>query len=269
MPTSITEKLTKKSKHNEAMTLFAIGTQIKDGSRTASYTEKDMAALFGETERTLNNYVATLKDTGLLKIKELVKGKSDFRYNSYYLPFFKENYFIVNADFLYEDIPTKLKGILLFLKANCWNGTNYLEYHSLDELSKLAGIGKNDISKYKRELECLGLIKCFRNHLFITCEHFPLHLEETPKNKIYQVIYDYCFSKEIIPPYKKVDDADWDSSIFLIAEKYQNDYERLEKDLNDRCANLPPEVSLEYFCKALTGRMPVKKEKKQPKPIHL
>ena len=269
MPTSITEKLTKKSKHNEAMTLFAIGTQIKDGSRTASYTEKDMAALFGETERTLNKYVATLKDTGLLKIKELVKGKSDFRYNSYYLPFYKENYFIVNADFLYEDIPTKLKGILLFLKANCWNGTNYLEYHSLDELAKLAGIGKNDISKYKRELESLGLIKCFRNHLFITSEYFPLHLEETPKNKIYKVIYDYCFSKETIPPYKKVDDADWDSSIFLIAEKYQNDYERLEKDLNDRCANLPPEVSLEYFCKALTGRMPVKKEKKRPKTIQL
>ena len=269
MPTSITEKLTKKSKHNEAMTLFAIGTQIKDGSRTASYTEKDMAALFGETERTLNNYVATLKDTGLLKIKELVKGKSDFRYNSYYLPFYKENYFIVNADFLYEDIPTKLKGILLFLKANCWNGTNYLEYHSLDELSKLAGIGKNDISKYKRELERLGLIKCFKNHLFITCEHFPLHLTDTPKNRIYQFIYDFCFCKEIIPPYKKADDADWDRNILLISEMYQNDYEQLEKDLNDRCANLPPEVSLEYFCKALTGRMPVKKEKKQPKPIHL
>ena len=89
MPTSITGKLTKRSKHSEAMTLFAIGTQIKDGSRTASYTEKDMAALFGETERTLNKYVATLKNTGLLKIKELVKGKSDFRYNSYYLPFLK------------------------------------------------------------------------------------------------------------------------------------------------------------------------------------
>ena len=269
MPTSITEKLTKRSKHSEAMTLFAIGTQIKDDSRTASYTEKDMATLFGETERTLNTYVATLKNTGLLKVKDLVKGKSDFRYNSYHLPFYKENYFIVNADFLYEDIPTKLKGILLFLKANCWKGTNYLEYHRLEELAKLAGIGKNDIYKYKMELERLGLIKCFRNHLFITSKCFPLYLRETPSNRIYQMIYDHCFSKEIIPPYKKVDDADWDRSIFLIAEKYQNDYERLGKDLNDRCANLPPEVSLEYFCKALTGRMPVKKEKKQPNTIHL
>ena len=167
MPTSITEKLTKRSKHSEAMTLFAIGTQIKDDSRTASYTEKDIAALFGETERSLNTYISTLKNSGLLEVKELIKGKSDYRYNSYYLPYLKENYFIVNSDFLYEDIPVKLKGILLFLKANCWKGTNYLEYHSLEELAKLCGIGKNDISKYKRELERLGLIKCFRNHLFI------------------------------------------------------------------------------------------------------
>lgn len=269
MPTSITEKLTKRSKHSEAMTLFAIGTQIKDDSRTASYTEKDLAAFFGETERSLNTYISTLKNSGLLEVKELIKGKSDYRYNSYYLPYLKENYFIVNSDFLYEDIPVKLKGILLFLKANCWKGTNYLEYHSLEELAKLCGIGKNDISKYKRELERLGLIKCFRNHLFITCEHFPLYLKETPKNRVYQSIYDYCFSKEIIPPYKKVDDADWDRNILIITEKYQNDYERLEKDLNDKCANLPPEVSLEYFCKALTGRMPVKNEKKQPNTIIL
>ena len=158
MPTSITEKLTKRSKHSEAMTLFAIGTQIKDDSRTASYTEKNLAAFFGETERSLNTYISTLKNSGLLEVKELIKGKSNYRYNSYYLPYLKENYFIVNSDFLYEDIPVKLKGILLFLKANCWKGTNYLEYHSLEELAKLCGIGKNDISKYKRESRHLVIL---------------------------------------------------------------------------------------------------------------
>lgn len=65
---SITKKLTKRSKHSEAMALFTIGTQIKDDSRTASYTEKDLAALFGETERSLNTYISTQKNSGLLEV---------------------------------------------------------------------------------------------------------------------------------------------------------------------------------------------------------
>ena len=42
-------------------------------------------------------------------------------------------------------------------------------------------------------------------------------------------------------------------------EKYANKIIELEEDLHNKCKNLPNDVSLHYFCKALLNKMPEKR----------
>ena len=66
IPNSITTKLTKRSKHEEAFVYAIIRNEIKDNSLKASITEKQLANTVNMTERTVYNYVSDLKIKGLL-----------------------------------------------------------------------------------------------------------------------------------------------------------------------------------------------------------
>ncbi len=125
IPNSITTKLTKRSKQEEALVYAIIRNEIKDKSLKASITEKQIAEIINMTERTVNNYVSKLKKVELFEVAEQKQGKSDFRYNVYQFDYLKEDYFTILPQ-LFEDknISPKLKGLLLFIKANCLKGTN-------------------------------------------------------------------------------------------------------------------------------------------------
>ena len=126
------KQLTKRCKHKEALVYAAIRNQIKDNSLKASIAQEELAELLNTTERTINNYVADLKKTGLLKMTERKQGKSDHRYNVYQFDELKKDYFIILPSFLYDrNISPKLKGLLLFIKANCWSGTNFLLFNGI------------------------------------------------------------------------------------------------------------------------------------------
>ena len=274
IPNSITTKLTKRSKQEEALVYALIRNQIKDNSFKASFPQSKLVDYFVEEnrtltdlereykERTINNYVSTLKDVELLKVIDMKKGASDYRYNVYQFDYLKEDYFYLLPPFLEDkNISPKLKGLLLFIKANCLKGTNYLTFNKKEELHKLLHVGKNQLLADLKELESKGYIRYIGKSLHIINKNFPLSIENDVWNVTYQIIYDYCLEHDKRPPIKNVDKNRKDKRLSYIIAEYATDYDRLRNDLNERCKNLPENLSLEYFCQVLRNKKPTREDK--------
>lgn len=261
IPNSITTKLTKKSKHEEALTYAIIRNEIKDKSLKASIPEKQIADIVNMSERTVNSYVSELKNVGLLNEPERKQGKSKYPYNSYQLEELTKDYFMILPPILKDNnISSKLRGLLLFIKANCCCGTNYLKFGGkTTDLAKKLGVGKN--SDYLNELDSKGYIRYIGKTLHIINKNFPLSINNDMWNNTYQIIYDYCLEHNRVPPIKNVDMRRKDENLSLIVCEYQNDYDRLRNTLDERCKNLPTDLSLEYFCQVLCNKKPTRKDK--------
>lgn len=288
IPNSITTKLTKKSKQEEAFVYALIRNEIKDNFMRSSFSQSQLVDFFIEEgvilddeqrvnkERTINSYIASLKDTGLLKVINKKKGGSDHRYNVYQFDYLTDDYFILLPQFLCDkNISPKLKGLLLFIKANCWSGTNYLTFNGrTTDLPTMLGVGKNQLKNYLEELEVKGYIRYIDKSLHITNENFPLFINDDMDNITYKIIYDYCLSKNTKPPIKDVDKRGKDKDLSWIVGKYQNEFDpsdkerrpygRLIKALKTRCSNLPKEVTLNYFCQVLCNKKPLKDNMQRP-----
>ena len=275
IPNSITTKLTKRSKQEEALVYALIRNQIKDNSFKASFPQSKLVDYFVEEnrtltdlereykERTINNYVSTLKDVELLKVIDMKKGASDYRYNVYQFDYLKEDYFYLLPPFLEDkNISPKLKGLLLFIKANCLKGTNYLHYNRITtDLPNKLKVGKNKIKSYLTELQNKGYIRFIGNSLHIINENFLLFWDQDMDNITYKIIYDFCLEHDRVPPTKRVDGRNKDKALSWIVGAYTDDYERLRNDLNERCKNLPENLSLEYFCQVLRNKKPTREDK--------
>ena len=275
IPNSITTKLTKRSKHEEAFVYATIRSQIKDSSLHASYPQSSLVDFFIQDEktisdekrlykeRTINNYVAELKKDGLLEVTERKQGESEYPYNVYKFEELAEDYFMILPPFLHDnDISPKLKGLLLFIKANCWSGTNYLLFNGMTtDLAEKLGVGKNQIKGYLEELKSKGYIRFVGKSLHIINENFPLFYINDMDNMIYKIIYDYCLEHDSIPPVKNVDGKGKDKALSLIVAKFTNDYDSLRNVLEERCKKLPEHPSLDYFCQVLVNRKPTKEDK--------
>ena len=262
IPNSIKTKLTKKSKQEEALVYAIIRNEIKDKSHKASIPEKQIADIIKMSERTVNSYVSDLKNIGLLNEPERKQGKSEYPYNSYQFKELTKDYFMILPPLLNDDnISPKLKGLLLFIKANCWSGTNYIRFNGVTtDLAKTLGVGKNYINGYLEELKSNGYIRFIDKSLHIINENFPLYQKADMWNVTYQIIYNFCLEHDRVPPSKKVDGRSKDKALSWIVGAYTDDYERLRNDLNERCKNLPENLSLEYFCQVLRNKKPTREE---------
>ena len=263
IPNSITTKLTKKSKLVEALVYAIIRNQIKDHSLKASISEKQIAEIIKKTERTVNNHVSDLKKSSLLIVAERKQGKSEYPHNVYQFDELKKDYFVILPSFLYDNnIPPKLKGLLLFIKANCLKGTNYLRFNGITtDLAEKIGVGKNLLAGYLKEFESKGYVRFIGNSLHIIDENFPLFLDQDLDNITYKIVYDFCLEHDRVPPLKRVDDKRKEIALSWIVGEYTNDYERLRNDLYERCKNLPENLSLEYFCQVLRNKKPTRDSK--------
>ena len=174
IPNSITTRLTKKSKHEEAFVYAVIRSQIKDNSYKASISERQIAEIINMTERTVSSYVTDFKDSDLLKVVERKQGESEYPYNVYQFDELKKNYFMILPPLLYDNtISPKLKGLLLFIKANCWSGTNFLRFNGMTtDLAEKLRVGKNQIKGYLEELKSIGYIRFIAKSLHIINENF-------------------------------------------------------------------------------------------------
>ena len=263
IPNSITTRLTKKSKHEEAFVYAVIRSQIKDNSYKASISERQIAEIINMTERTVSSYVTDFKDSDLLKVVERKQGESEYPYNVYQFDELKKNYFMILPPLLYDNtISPKLKGLLLFIKANCWSGTNYLLFNGMTtDLAEKLRVGKNQIKGNLEELKSKGYIRFIGKSIHIVNENFPLFYINDMDNMTYQIIYNYCLEHDSIPPVKDVDGKGKDKALSLIVAKFTNDYDTLRNVLEERCKSLPEHPSLEYFCQVLVNRRPTKEDK--------
>ena len=75
-------QLTKRSKLYEIITYATIRSQIKDGSYTASYPEKQLAEELNVTERSIRNYIDELEKTGFFTITKK-HGTGEYAHNVY------------------------------------------------------------------------------------------------------------------------------------------------------------------------------------------
>ncbi len=269
IPNSITQ-LTKRCKHEEAFVYAIIRNEIKDKSLKASIPEKQIADIMKMSERTVNSYVSDLKNVELLVEPERKQGKSEYPYNVYQFNELNKDYFVVLPPFLDDiNISPKLKGLLLFIKANCWSGTNYIRFNGVTtDLAEKLGVGKNQIKSNLAELESIGYIRFIGKSLHIINENFPLSIKNDMWNDTYQIIYNYCLEHNSVPPIKIKGKKRKDENLSWIVCEYQDDYDRLRNTLSERCKKLPEELSLEYFCQILCNKRP-KKEEKTNTPVTL
>lgn len=254
VPIEIISKLTSRCKHKEAFVYTAIRSQIKDGTRNASYPMADLAKLCKVDERTIYNYIDRLMSVGLFSLSNNKKKqlKGDHRYNVYLFPYIKDNCMLIDPSFIDdESFTTEEKGVMLFIKANCDKGTNHFHFKSMAELKAKIGVGKN--STVIKDLESRGYVRIIDKAIIITWDAFPLYLNGNPENYIYHLIYKYCLYKGVVPPIKE------EKALFYLKTKYPDGYTNLKEDLLCKCKNLPNEISLNYFCKALLNMMPEKR----------
>ena len=253
VPNEIISKLTSRSKHKIAYLYVYIRNQINDNRSTLNAKEKTKLK-YGEAlnldEKTIYNYIKELTSLDLI----MGIGKDwgiDHRYNVYHLPEINGDNFIVLPSFIDDsNLTTEEKGVMLFIKANCIDGTNHFHFKSMAELKAKIGVGKNNT--VIKDLESKGYVRIIGDAIIITCGAFPLYLNGNPENYIYRLIYNYCLYKEVVPPIKE------ERALFYLKTKYPDGHTRIREDLHNKCSNLPCDVSLRYFCKALLNMMPEK-----------
>ena len=241
-------QLTKKSKLYEIITYATIRSQIKDSSYTAAYPEKQLSEELGVNERTIRNYIANLEDANLFTITKR-SGTGEYAHNVYKFDYLSE-YFAIEPEFITNrEVDPKLKGLMLLIKTHCVKGTNYLQFNSQEQLSKLLHIGKNQISTYLKELESKGMIRYIADTLHLPCKYFKLSPTDGFRQKAYEIIYQYCLSKDSVPPFKDADTYDLGAMIAHYPEP-----DDLLQALRARCPKLPQKVSFAYLTEALLNK---------------
>ena len=258
MPSSLIQLKTK-SKFSEIYTYFLIKDQFKDNSLKASISEKELAQLTNTSESTIKRYIKDLEP--FFENVTKTKSSGEHYYNVYHFTQLKKDFSIV-LHTLKDDteLTPEEKGILIKIKLQCCKGTNYIRFNSKADLIKILGIGKNQITKKLKQLEEKGHICYIGKSLHLNPIHFPLSLNidnstDGTTNYIYAIIYQFCLNNEVCPPLR-----DSKALSYLIA-KYPNVDSSLKNDLVKKCSNLPKEVSLDYFIKALENK---KVERKEP-----
>ena len=124
-------QLMKNSKLEDIYTYAAIRSQIKDDSYKAIMLKSELAELAGVNERTIYNHVETLEKSGLILDITKKHGTGEYAHNVYQLDYLSKEYFMMNPELITEQgLSSKLKGLLMLIKANCIKGTNFLEFNS-------------------------------------------------------------------------------------------------------------------------------------------
>ena len=246
MPQTLT-KLKTKSNFSEIYTYFLIRSQIKDNSYTASIAETELADKIGVSNLTIKRYIKDLKPY----FDNVTKSKAtgDHYYNVYHFTYLSKDYSIVLPSLIEDsELTTEQKGILLKIKMECEKGTNFIKYIYKSELVKILGIGKNQINRKLQPLIDKGYICYVGNSLHLTLKYFPLSMDSSLKNYIYETIYKFCLMQKVCPPLRDT------QALSYLGAKYPEQDKQLIDDLYKRCANLPKDVSLDYFVKALENK---------------
>ena len=247
MPQTLTN-LNTKSNFLEIYTYFLIRNQIKNNNYTASIAETELAQMIGVSIATIERYIKDLKPyfDSVTKTRDT----GDHYYNVYHFTYLKNDYSWCSSELISDtELTPEQKGILLKIKMECAKGTNFIKFNTKPELIKTIGISVNLINKKLKPLLDKGYISYVGNSLQLSQRYFPLSLKDTEiTNYVYKVIYDFCLWQKVCPPLRDT------QALSYIAGKYPELDDELVKVLQERCAKLPREVSLDYFVYVLNRK---------------
>ena len=247
MPSTLGQLKTN-SKFLEIYTYFYIRNQIKSNLLTATVSEKELMQVLGVSDFTIKKYVNDLKP--YLSTITKTKTTGAFPYNVYHFTYLKNDYSWCSPELISDtELTPEQKGILLKIKMECVKGTNFIKFNTKPELIKIIGISVNLINKKLKPLLDKGYISYVGNSLQLSQRYFPLSLKDTEiTNYVYKVIYDFCLWQKVCPPLRDT------QALSYIAGKYPELDDELVKVLQERCAKLPREVSLDYFVYVLNRK---------------
>lgn len=242
LPNSISE-LDKRDRFATIAVLALIKTQIKTGANTvACMPERQIADTLKIHVNSVKKLIKTLKELNLVLDITKRKGDGEYCYNVYHFDSLKEDYLFFYSDFLYLDIPAKLKGFAIYLRSKIKNGAGFYTYEDISEFN----LDPRTFKSYIRDLEEYGIIKIIGKSIILNTEYFPLYLNETKENMLYSIICDFCISKGVLPPIKHTIDGR-ERCLELMTTQLKGK----EVNLEEKFKTLPEKVTLEYFLKGL------------------
>jgi len=237
-----------------------IRSQIKDSTNTASISEQELAEKCGVCLRSVGNYIQELKKEGLITVIDKKQGKSEYPYNVYRVEFPEEDFSMIKPELLTDSsLTTEQKGLLILLKSHCHEGTNHMNYPSANKIAPLLNIGRIKLGDMIKELLTTGHLLQIQQFLIIIDPNILMFLNPTSDNLAYETIYAFCLLNGAVPPIRG-DRRTYTNNIYRILESYPTP-PLLSKALQERFINIPPNVSLGYFCEGLCNKH-YSKEKK-------
>lgn len=274
---------------NEDIYMFAYIT-LCDKERTGEvYAREDtLSQNTGIPLRTVQSIISRLKlNPDLMQIETKQLGY-DKRKNYYTFNRNPDNYYFLDTRYFYLDIPIAIRGFTMRLKAICKNGTNKIITSkgrngevNISQIAKALHHDRETAKTYLEASEKAGLIKKIPNGYMIINNYFLLNLGKGKKDKVYNIIYQFCIDKGAIPPERNdtiIDKGDKHivrnpilsciSARFNLSDddltnlpdsptrqQFINKHHLLTA-LNQRCRALPEQLSLEYFLKVLNVENP-------------
>lgn len=296
-----------KSANMEAYLLYYIRTKCNKDCASAIGEDK-MQKELNLAESTVEGYIKKLKDyTSILTIKTLNPNDSDGRKeieqvlgkpfegtnkrkNLYY---FKEptTFYFLYPTFIYRtDLSNEIKGFLIRLACLCVPGTGKIYTTdcrkgkaSTASISKDLKMSRAKTKNLLEECERLNLIKSIPRGYIILEDSFRLNHGTTDEDRVYNTIYNYCLSKNAVPPDRYEFDSKGNSvecdgllmcspHLFNMWNLYKAHFIKYDKEslplefedylklelLPKRFPTLPEEPHWEYFKKAILNISPKK-----------
>lgn len=201
--------------------------------------------------------IPCLKQTGLLI--DITKSEEDangvileHKCNVYH---FKNDmhgdYMMVAPKLLKAKISSKLKGFILILRSFCKNGSNVVRFKNKSELRELLKIGDiRTLNNFLEELKGCDIATINEDSIVFNREYFYLYNPNsnlTDEQKLYCYLWDYCYINGVVPPMKHLNGRTCDKTLAFMAMELKG----TTVNIKERIPNLPEEVTLEYFYKAL------------------
>lgn len=231
-------------------------------------TQEKLVTLTGLPLRTIQSITSRLRETNLINVETLQKGKQKF--NVYRFNLKPTNFFFVNNSFYYTNIEQKEKGLLLLIKSLCINNTNTTLYNRT-KIAEELGQDRGVVSKLINTLIDKNMLLELSNGFQLPANYFPLYSKDKSSNYEYEKlrsedkfvldsILELCNNKRTIlfTPDLQPLKAIFAHYPFLRKNiENLNDEDFIKKHflpvvLKTRCVTLPEKIeSLQYFLKVL------------------
>lgn len=100
----------------------------------------------------MNKALQILKKNKLITVEQLKSRNNAFEFSQYSFIDY-DNFEMIDINFLYEKIPAKYKGLLIFIKLNCETNSNWFRYKTITEFASKIGVTRKTASKYLKDLD--------------------------------------------------------------------------------------------------------------------